>query len=239
MGCGRCLLLFILIVMLIIGLILLAVATVAIYNEKNLTGKCSIATQNNYTISSNTTNTTVPPTPLKYINIAHRGDTGKAQENTYEAFTSAIALGYGVEMDIFRIQTGELVLFHDINTLAKTGTNLQIEDSTLADVSKLKYLAQVNNKTYPSALPVNLFNETIGKICALNSEAIMYFDLKSVPESEIIKNIFDILNQSSCLCSAKQRFYIGTSYGDKAVIIRDEISKSVKCKATLVVYYRV
>ena len=50
----------------------------------------------------------------KPIAIAHRGGQGKAAENTLEAFSQAISLGYKyIETDIHSTKDEKIVLFHD------------------------------------------------------------------------------------------------------------------------------
>lgn len=52
-----------------------------------------------------------PPRPLV---LAHRGASARETENTLAAFRRAIALGAdGVELDVQRCATGEVVVFHD------------------------------------------------------------------------------------------------------------------------------
>ena len=54
------------------------------------------------------------------LNIAHRGASGAKPENTLEAFTHALGLGAdGVELDVRRCKSGELVVIHD-HTLKRT-----------------------------------------------------------------------------------------------------------------------
>jgi len=48
------------------------------------------------------------------LNIGHRGAKGHVAENTIASIKKAIELGAdGIEIDVFRCLTGEIVLFHD------------------------------------------------------------------------------------------------------------------------------
>ncbi len=48
------------------------------------------------------------------LNIGHRGASGTKPENTLEAFTHALSLGAdGIELDVRRCGSGELVVVHD------------------------------------------------------------------------------------------------------------------------------
>ena len=54
----------------------------------------------------------------KPLVIGHRGAKGHAPENTLKSIQKAIELGVdGIEIDVFRCASGELVVFHDNKTL--------------------------------------------------------------------------------------------------------------------------
>ncbi len=64
------------------------------------------------------------------LSIGHRGAKGYIAENTYESISKAIELGVdGIEIDVFKCASGELVLFHDKNLKELTG-----ESGLLTDV---------------------------------------------------------------------------------------------------------
>ena len=69
------------------------------------------------------------------LNIGHRGAKGHIAENTLESINMAIELGAdGIEIDIFKCQSGELVLFHDKNLKKLTGKSGEIEKQALKDL---------------------------------------------------------------------------------------------------------
>ena len=68
----------------------------------------------------------IPATP--YI-FAHRGFTKLYQENTLESSLEAVKNNYGIEMDLFNLKSGEIVLFHDYNTKELTGVDRNIEST--------------------------------------------------------------------------------------------------------------
>ena len=48
------------------------------------------------------------------LNIGHRGAKGHVAENTVASIKKAIELGAdGIEIDVFRCLSGEIVVFHD------------------------------------------------------------------------------------------------------------------------------
>ena len=74
----------------------------------------------------------------EFMNIAHRGASAYAPENTFAAFDKALALGAShVEFDLHFSKDGHIVIIHD-ETLERTtnGTGL-VADSNLADLRLL------------------------------------------------------------------------------------------------------
>lgn len=75
------------------------------------------------------------------LNIGHRGASGTKPENTLEAFAHAFALGsHGIELDVRRCATGELVVIHDA-TLTRTVKKTRecsgrVSRMTLAELKK-------------------------------------------------------------------------------------------------------
>jgi glycerophosphoryl diester phosphodiesterase len=76
-----------------------------------------------------------PETPLI---IGHRGAMGYETENTLASIEKAMELGVDmIEIDVFRIQTGEIAVFHDerVERLANSGG--RIEEYNFFDMKKL------------------------------------------------------------------------------------------------------
>ena len=92
------------------------------------------------------------------LKIGHRGACGYVAENTIESIEKAIALGVdGIEIDIFKCKSGELVLFHDHTLKKLVGRPEKIEELTLKELSK----CLVNNKySIPKHIELILFNKT-------------------------------------------------------------------------------
>ena len=77
----------------------------------------------------------------KILNIGHRGAKGHVAENTIESIKEAIRLrADGVEIDVFRCKSGEIVLFHDKTLDKLTDGKGKIENKTLTEIKKLKVL---------------------------------------------------------------------------------------------------
>lgn len=73
--------------------------------------------------------------PLLY---AHRGYSKRAPENTLAAFEAARSAAIpGVELDVHRARSGELVVIHDFNLKRITGEDLVVEECDLSTLRSL------------------------------------------------------------------------------------------------------
>jgi glycerophosphoryl diester phosphodiesterase len=69
------------------------------------------------------------------LKIGHRGAPHRATENTIDSFRAAIALGAdGIELDVHRCKSGELVVFHDVGMDRLTTGQGMVRDLTLAQM---------------------------------------------------------------------------------------------------------
>lgn len=75
------------------------------------------------------------------LNIGHRGAKGHVAENTIPSIKKAIELGAdGIEIDVFRCLTGEIVVFHDKTLdMLSNGTGY-IEEKSLSELKELNIL---------------------------------------------------------------------------------------------------
>lgn len=77
---------------------------------------------------------------MKPLNIAHRGASGEAPENTMKAFQKALDAGAdGIEFDIFLTSDKKMVVTHDENLKGLTGHNIETRKSTLAKLRELDF----------------------------------------------------------------------------------------------------
>ena len=64
--------------------------------------------------------------------LAHRGASAERPENTASAFALAMEQGAdGVELDVWRCATGEVVVTHDSNLARRGDRRLEIRDGLL------------------------------------------------------------------------------------------------------------
>ncbi|PKQ43682.1 glycerophosphodiester phosphodiesterase [Confluentibacter flavum] len=71
--------------------------------------------------------------------IGHRGAKGHSPENTLESIKKALQLGVdGIEIDVHRCASGELVVFHDFTLDRMTNTSGEISKFTLKQLKKVE-----------------------------------------------------------------------------------------------------
>ena len=132
------------------------------------------------------------------LKIGHRGACGYVPENTIESIEKAIALGVdGVEIDIFKCKSGELVLFHDQTLNNLVGRSERIEELTLTELNQClimnKYSIPTLKKVLETVKPPLFINiELKGSDTALPTSDLLYdFTLKKKwPESSFIVSSF-------------------------------------------------
>ena len=132
------------------------------------------------------------------LKIGHRGACGYVPENTIESIEKAIALGVdGVEIDIFKCKSGELVLFHDQTLNNLVGRSERIEELTLTELNEClimnKYSIPTLKKVLETVKPPLFINiELKGSGTALPTSDLLYdFTLKKKwSESSFIVSSF-------------------------------------------------
>ena len=87
------------------------------------------------------------------LSIGHRGAKGYVAENTLESISKAIELGVdGIEIDIFKCLSNELVLFHDKDLEKLTGKPGLIENLTLKELQEFLVLGKYQIPTLKDVL---------------------------------------------------------------------------------------
>tara|TARA_B100000427_G_scaffold136303_1_gene113333 strand:- start:50 stop:739 length:690 start_codon:yes stop_codon:yes gene_type:complete len=90
---------------------------------------------------------------MNVLRIGHRGSKGYVAENTVESINHAILLGVdGIEIDIFKCLSGELVLSHENNLKGLTGKSGQLEKLTLADLKEFLVVGKYKIPTLEDVL---------------------------------------------------------------------------------------
>tara|TARA_B100001093_G_scaffold14167_1_gene13124 strand:- start:1938 stop:2687 length:750 start_codon:yes stop_codon:yes gene_type:complete len=141
--------------------------------------------------------------------IGHRGAMGHLTENTIPSINKAIELGVdGIEIDVFKCRSGEIVVFHDKKIDRLTNSIGYIEEFTIDSIRKIK----VNNnydipelKDVLKIIPKNIFlnielkgdntakkvNEILLKFSANNSRNIDNYIVSSFnwKELEVLRSV--------------------------------------------------
>ncbi len=100
-----------------------------------------------------------------YLKIGHRGAKGYVAENTMESIQCALDFNVdGIEIDVHKCASGELVVFHDFTLDRVTNGSGEISKHTLSELKDLKVKDQYSIPTLEDVL--NL----IDKKCLLNIE---------------------------------------------------------------------
>lgn len=91
----------------------------------------------------------------KPLVIGHRGAMGHETENTLASIEKAIELGVDmIEIDVFKIKSGETVVFHDEDVERLTDSIGNIEDYNFEDLQKLTLIGNHKIPTLQEVLNV-------------------------------------------------------------------------------------
>lgn len=85
--------------------------------------------------------------------IAHRGAQQRFPENTLEAFHDAVRLGFdGVECDVRRCRSGELIIMHDARLERTTDGIGRVADTSYTDIKNLTIAGQYRVPTVQAVI---------------------------------------------------------------------------------------
>ena len=115
--------------------------------------------------------------------IGHRGAMGYVAENTIPSIEKAIELGVdGIEIDIFKCASGELVVFHDVMLDKLTDLTGKIQEKSLDSLKKAKVLG---------AYQIPTLNEVMNLI---DGRLILNIELKgsetAIPTNDLLRDYF-------------------------------------------------
>ena len=117
--------------------------------------------------------------------IGHRGAMGHAPENTVLSVQKALALDVdGIEIDVFRCQSGEIVVFHDNKLNKLTNGKGRIEQKTWAQLQGLQVMGSE---------PIPIIEEIIQLI---NGHVRLNIELKGKNTSKGVFNIMQTAVES-------------------------------------------
>jgi glycerophosphoryl diester phosphodiesterase len=110
--------------------------------------------------------------------IGHRGAMGHAPENTLLSVQKALDFGVdGIEIDVFRCQSGEIVVFHNKKLNKLTNGKGKIEQKTWAQLQELKV---IGGESIPALEEI---------IQLINGRVVLNIELKGKNTSKGVFNI--------------------------------------------------
>lgn len=147
--------------------------------------------------------------------IAHRGLSGIECENTNAAFVAAGNRSYfGIETDVHITADGKFAIIHDDTTArVSPGSELNVEESTLADLRKLSLCTYEADKNRSDLVIPELF-EYISICKKYNKIAVL--ELKNGMPEEGIKAIYNVIKEYD--------------YADNTIIISFDWDNLIKLK---------
>lgn len=106
--------------------------------------------------------------------FGHRGASRDAPENTLAAFRLAMEQGAdGVELDVWRCRTGELVVFHDEDARRIAGSPLRIPRASWAEIQRLDVGSHQGERFRGERMPL------LGEVFDAIPAALVNVELKS------------------------------------------------------------
>lgn len=167
----------------------------------------------------------------KRYTFAHRGgDTTKYQENTLEIVELSALNRYPVEIDLQRLSSGELIVFHDFSFYWKTGYAIDADQTSLSQLRTFHYNTQIDGFNYTSTASIPLFSELLHKVCTLNSTIGLWLDIKFFLSPETSLAILQDLESSPCACSEEQLIIVEIYDTPSALEFLQGLAENFRCQ---------
>ncbi|WP_251861019.1 glycerophosphodiester phosphodiesterase family protein [Clostridium sp. Marseille-Q2269] len=153
------------------------------------------------------------------LNIAHRGASSLAPENTLESFKKAIQLKCdGIELDVHMTKDNELIVIHDEFLNRTTNGTGSVKNLTLNEIKELDAGTHFSNKFKGSKIPT--LKEVLDLIAPYN--LLLDLEIKQW-EPEIEKNVINMIQSYNY-----EKKTIITSFNPTCILKCKQISKDVK-----------
>jgi len=142
--------------------------------------------------------------------IAHRGGRKWAPENTMEAFKKSLDLGVdGIELDIHRCASGELVVIHDHDLGRTTNGCGLVKDASLEELKRLSAGKWYSEEFEEARIP------TLAEVLDLvNGSVILNIEVKNTPieypdiEEDLITLLEDYPDPKSIIISSFDHYFM-------------------------------
>lgn len=168
---------------------------------------------------------------IKPLVIAHRGGRVWAPENTLEAFRKSLALGVdGIELDVQRCASGEIVVIHDQDVSRTTNGVGLVQDITLSELKRLDAGSWFGPDFKGERIPT--LNEVLDLI---EGKVVLNIEVKNTPieypgiEEDLISLLEDYPNPHTLIVSSFDHSLIEKFNG-----VSREYDLAVLCDALLV-----
>jgi hypothetical protein len=135
-----------------------------------------------------------------------------------------------LEFDLVQLSSEEVLVFHDLNFLEKTGLDLDVDEASYDMIKDLTYLQTLSSVTYTTKPRLPLFRDFIKLVCSINSHINLWLDVKVDVTSSFGKDIFVSFESSSCSCDENQVIIFETYNQYSAITYMRELNKDYRCK---------
>ncbi|EJO5348401.1 glycerophosphodiester phosphodiesterase [Clostridium botulinum] len=153
------------------------------------------------------------------LNIAHRGASSLAPENTLESFKKAIDLKCdGIELDVHMTKDNELIVIHDEFLDRTTNGYGSVKNLTLKEIKKLDAGSHFSNKFKGVKIPT--LKEALDLIVPAN--ILLDLEIKQW-EPEIEKNVIEMIKDYNY-----EKKTIITSFNPMSVLKCKKLCKDIK-----------
>jgi glycerophosphoryl diester phosphodiesterase len=152
----------------------------------------------------------------KFIVIGHRGAMGHETENTIASVKKALELGVDmIEIDVFKIKSGEIVVFHDDTVDRLTESKGKIEDYDWSDLQrlhlknnhKIPLLTEILD-TIDLKVPLNIELKGVGTATEVNAIVQNYIGKKGWKLDDFLISSF-IWDELKAMRGLNQKIRIG------------------------------
>ena len=137
------------------------------------------------------------------IILGHRGASAEAPENTLAAFRLAVEQGAdGVELDVWRCRSGEVVVHHDVDTARVAGVARRLGSTSWAELRRLDVGSWKGQRFAGERIPL------LAEVLEALPSAVVNVELKSTgwPDLALARAVAEILRDAGaeerCLVSS-------------------------------------
>ena len=143
------------------------------------------------------------------LTVAHRGLSALERENSIAAFVAAGQRSYfGIETDVHKTKDGAFILIHDNNTSRVSPSNLNVEESTLEELSHVR-LYGYDGKTIRADHAIPMLHDYIAICRHYDKTAVL--ELKSDFSVDELQQICQEMDEGNYL---DRVVFIAFNYGN-------------------------